>query len=86
MLKLQSNVILGFIENGLTEEEILVITIRCVKYANKLIKEVKLAYYTNLDLKLSGPNTGQKHFWTTYIKLINKKVNTNIPPIIDNGV
>ena len=53
---------------------------------NKLIKEVKLAYYTNLCSKLSDPNTGQKHFWTAYKKIINKKVNTNTPPIIDNGV
>ena len=36
--------------------------------------------------KLSDPKTGQKHFWTAYKKIINKKVNTNIPPIIENGV
>ena len=53
---------------------------------NKLIKEAKLAYYTNFGPKLSDPNTGQKHFWTAYKKIINQKVNTNIPPIIDNGV
>ena len=39
-----------------------------------------------MRLKLSDPNTEQKHFWTAYKKIINKKVNTNIPPIIDNGV
>ena len=53
---------------------------------NKLIKEAKLAYYTNLGYKLSDPKTGQKHFWTACKKIINKKVNTNIPPIIENGV
>ena len=52
---------------------------------NKLIKEAKLAYYTNLGSKLSDPNTGQKHFWTDFKRIINKKVNTNISPII-NGV
>ena len=36
--------------------------------------------------KLSDPKTGQKHFWTAYKKIINKKVNTNISPIIENGV
>ena len=53
---------------------------------NKLIKEAKLAYYTNLGNKLSDPQIGQKHFWTAYKKIANKKRNTNIPPIIDDGV
>ena len=43
----------------------------------KLIKEAKLAYYTSLGSKLSDPNTGQKHFWTTYKKITNKKVSTH---------
>ena len=53
--------------------------------ANKLIKEAKLAYYTNLGSKLSDPKIGQKVFWSAYKKLANKKICTNIPPIIDNG-
>ena len=53
---------------------------------NKLIKEAKLAYYTNLGDKLSDPKLGHKHFWTTYKKIANKKRNTNIPPIIDNDI
>ena len=53
---------------------------------NKLIKEAKLAYYTNLGAKLSDTKIGQKHFWTAYKKIANKKKNTNIPPIIDNGI
>ena len=53
---------------------------------NKLIKEAKLAYYTNLGNKLSDPAIGHKHFWTAYKKIGNKKKNTNIPPIIDNDI
>ena len=53
---------------------------------NKLIKEAKLSYYTNLGIKLSHPEIGQKHFWTAYKRIANKKRNTNIPPIIDDGV
>ena len=52
---------------------------------NKLIKEAKVAYYTNLGNKLSDLLTGQKHFWTAYKKITNKKMNSNIPPIIDDG-
>ena len=54
--------------------------------ANKFIKEAKLKYYANLGAKLSDPNIGQKHFWTAYKKLANKKSSTNIPPINNNGL
>ena len=40
---------------------------------NKLIKEVKLAYYTNLGNKLSDPEIGQKQFWNAYKKLLIRK-------------
>ena len=53
---------------------------------NKFIKEAKLAYYTNLGVKLSDPESGQKHFWTAYKRTANKKRNTNIPPIIDDDI
>ena len=53
---------------------------------SKFIRKAKSSYYSNLGLKLSDPNTGQKYFWTTYTKLINKKVKTNIPPLMENGV
>ena len=52
---------------------------------NKLIKEAKLAYYANLGNKFSDPEIGQKQFWTAYKKIANKKRNTNIPPIIEDG-
>lgn len=51
---------------------------------NRLIKEAKLSYYTDLGKKLSNPNIGHKHFWSAYKKIANKNKNTNIPPIIDN--
>ena len=53
---------------------------------NELIKEAKLAYYTNLGTKLCDPKLWQKHFWTAYKKIGNKKKNVNIPPIIVNGI
>ena len=53
---------------------------------SKFIRKAKASYYSNLGLKLSDPNTGQKYFWTTYKKLINKKVKTNIPHLMENGV
>ena len=53
---------------------------------NKLIKEAKLAYYTNLGNQLSDPKIGQKHFLTAYKRIAIKKRNTNIPPIIDDNI
>ena len=52
---------------------------------NKLIKEAKSSYYLNLGSKLSDPKIGQKEFWSSYRKIVNKKHNTNIPPIIEDG-
>ena len=60
--------------------------VREVRNSNKFIKEAKLAYYTNLGINLSDPETGQKHFWTAYKRIANKKRNTNIPPIIDDDI
>ena len=53
---------------------------------NKSIKEAKLAYYSNLGNKLSDPKIGQKLFWSAYKKVVNKKMTTNIPPTIENGI
>ena len=52
---------------------------------NKIIKEAKLAYYTNLGNKLSTPDIGHRHFWTAYKKLAFKKADPNIPPIVNGG-
>ena len=52
---------------------------------NKLIKKAKLEYFSHLGSKLSDPKTGQKQFWTSYKKIANKKLNTNISPIVKDG-
>ena len=53
---------------------------------NKLIREAKRSYFDKLGDKLSDPQTGQKHFWTAFKRITNKKKLTNIPPIFDNNV
>ena len=52
---------------------------------NKLINAAKRTFYVNMDNKLSDPNTGQKHFWTAFKRISNKKKQTNIPPIFENN-
>ena len=56
------------------------------KETNNLIREAKNAYHEKLGNSLSDPSTGQKHFWSAFKKLSNKKKTTSIPPIIDNNV
>ena len=51
---------------------------------NKMIRETKSSYYEKLGDTISDPRTGQKHFWTAFKRITNKKKTTNIPPIIDN--
>ena len=52
---------------------------------NKLINAAKRTFYVNLGNKLPDPNTGQKHFWTAFKRISNKKKQTNIPPIFENN-
>ena len=52
---------------------------------NKLINAAKRTFYVNLGNKLSDPNTGQKHFWTAFKRISNKKKQTNIPLIFKNN-
>ena len=56
------------------------------KETNNLIREAKNLYHEKLGRLLSDPSTGQKHFWSAFKKLSNKKKTTNIPPIIDNNI
>ena len=51
----------------------------------KAIIDAKKRYFENLSKKICNPSTGQKTFWSAYKRLSNKKKNTNIPPIFDNG-
>ena len=53
---------------------------------NKMIREAKSCYYEKLGTLISDPGTGQKHFWTAFKRLTNKKKTTNIPPTFDNNV
>ena len=76
MLNLPFDVILEFIENGLSVKNL----------TNKLIREAKRSYYEKLGNKLSDPKTGQKNFWTAFKRTTNKKKQTNIPPIFDNDM
>ena len=52
---------------------------------NKLIKHAKQNYFQRLGDKLSNPATGQKPFWTSFKRIINKKKYTNIPPLIEGS-
>ena len=52
---------------------------------NKLIKQAKLNYFQKLGDKLSDPATGQKPFWTSFKRILNKKKYTNIPPLIEGS-
>ena len=52
---------------------------------NKQIRDAKRVYFENLGNKLSDPKTGQKHFWTAFKRISNKKKQTNIPPILENN-
>ena len=52
------------------------------KQTNKIIKDAKQEYIDNLSTKICDPQSGHKVFWNAYKRLINKKKNTNIPPIL----
>jgi len=51
----------------------------------KAIIEAKSRFLENLSNKICNPSTGQKTFWSAYKRLSNKKKNTNIPPLFENG-
>ena len=54
---------------------------------NKTIREAKRSYFEKLGGGGGGgyPQTGQKHFWTAFKRITNKKKLTNIPLIIENN-
>ena len=56
------------------------------KLTNNLIRDAKNSYYEKLGNLLSDSSTGQKHFWSAFKKLSNKKKTTNIPPLIEKNV
>ena len=48
----------------------------------KFTREAKQTYYEQLGNKFSDLQTGHKHFWSAFQRITNKKMHTNIPPII----
>ena len=51
-----------------------------------LIDRAKEHYFEKLGKKLSDPSTGTKSYWTTLKNILNKKKNSVIPPLLENGV
>ena len=54
--------------------------------ATKMITDAKNKYYSWVGEKFCDPNVGIKTYWKTLHKIINKKQDMNIPPILLNGV
>ena len=52
----------------------------------KAVFDAKNRFLENLSNKICNPTTGQKTFWSAYKRLSNKKKNTNIPPIYEDGI
>ena len=57
---------------------------KCVRSVTRLL--LKLLKPKNLGKKLSDPTNGIKSYWATLTKIINKKKNLNILPLLQNGV
>ncbi len=51
-----------------------------------MIRRAKSSYYEKLGDMLSDSSTGEKHFWSAFRRISNKKKTTNIPPLIEDGV
>ena len=51
-----------------------------------LIDRAKEQYFEKLGKKLSDPSTGTKSYWITLKNILNKKKNSVIPPLLENGV
>ena len=45
------------------------------KQINKIIRDAKKGYYMKLGDLVSDPSTGQKHFWSAFKRLSDKKDN-----------
>ena len=53
---------------------------------SRKVANAKEEYFRNLGQKLSDPANGIKTFWPTMNRLINKKKNINVPPLLENGL
>ena len=87
-LNLQSGATLEFSESGCNVVGSLVNGITSARSKTRqtnLLMQLNGYSYVNLGNKFSDPNTGQKHFWTAFERISNKKKQTNIPPIFENN-
>ena len=50
-----------------------------------LLTRAKEHYFEKLGKILSDPSTGTKSYWTTLKNILNKKKNSVIPPLLENG-
>ena len=55
------------------------------KETKNIINGAKSDFFSKLSKKLCDPQTGQREFWGAYKRILNKKKNTNIPPLLENG-
>ena len=53
---------------------------------NIIIRKAKRSYFEKFGEKLSDHQSGQKHFWTAFKSITNKKKLTDIPPIFDKNI
>lgn len=53
---------------------------------SRMVANAKEKYFSNLGQKLSNPINCIKIFWSTMNRLINKKRNVNIPPLLESGL
>ena len=52
----------------------------------RIITRAKQNYYLKLGSKLSDPNQGIKTYWSILNRLVNKKITSNIPPLVENDI
>ena len=84
-IKRKHRVYRKFVQHGRSPEEWnLVRTIR--NRTSRMILHAKESYYLKLGKKFSDPNQGNKAYWATLNRVINKKKVSNIPPLLENGV
>ncbi len=53
---------------------------------SKMIQLAKETYYLNQGRKLVDPKLGIKTYWSVLNRLVNKKIATTIPPLLENGL
>ena len=51
-----------------------------------MITTAKDDYFASLGCKLSNPNINIKKYWSTLNRIINKKIVSNIPTLLQNSV